>query len=883
MKRKLDSNDIPAPVDGLDSSSSRKKDIAFSDLGLNPLLLQAITKQNFKNPTLVQIEAIPLALAGRDLLVRAKTGSGKTAAYLLPILHSILKSKQNSSTQHVSSLILVPTRELAQQVFEAVESFSSFCTKDIRAVNLTEKVSQDVQRSILSDVPDIIVATPARAALNLNTEALSFDNLTHLVIDEADLVLSYGYDDDLKNISKSLPKNCQNFLVSATLTEEVDTLKGLFCRDPVILQLEEPEENGEGVTQYVVNCAEDEKFLLIYVIFKLRLIKGKCIVFVADIDRCYRLKLYLEQFGIRSCILNSELPVNSRIHVVEEFNKNVYDIIIASDEHEVLGDEEDSKPEPVTEGRTARAGKTGMAISFVIPSHEYKKHKPTSIESAEHDEKVLSKIKRQQAKAGKEIKPYNFDMKQIDAFRYRMGDALRAVTKIGIREARSREVREELIRSEKLKRHFEENPDDLKHLRHDGELRPARVQSHLKHVPDYLLPKDGKKGITNGDVGFIRILLWRQNNILQVPGSADIENSSFLVVILLDTTYLCSDTMSGNRTNAAKAKVVPNDTLKAGLSSSAEPITVIPNLPPSNGEQTAQNGNGNVDFTVKAGLARMLKGGVIMDVVNAEQARIAEEAGAVAVMALERVPADIRAEGGVARMSDPKMIKEIMASVTIPVMAKARIGHFVECQILQAIGVDYIDESEVLTPADHAHHVEKHAFKVPFVCGCRNLGEALRRISEGAAMIRTKGEAGTGDVVEAVRHMRTVNAEIAHASRMSDTELRVLAKDIQAPFELLKETAKLGRLPVVNFAAGGIATPADAALMMQLGCDGVFVGSGIFKSGDAAKRAKAIVQAVTHYNDPKILAEVSEDLGEAMVGINTGAMEPKEKMQGRGW
>jgi pyridoxal 5'-phosphate synthase pdxS subunit len=288
-------------------------------------------------------------------------------------------------------------------------------------------------------------------------------------------------------------------------------------------------------------------------------------------------------------------------------------------------------------------------------------------------------------------------------------------------------------------------------------------------------------------------------------------------------------------------------------------------------------------FTVKTGLARMLQGGVIMDVVNAEQARIAEEAGAVAVMALERVPADIRAQGGVARMSDPKMIREIMAAVTIPVMAKARIGHFVECQILEAIGVDYIDESEVLTPADHAHHVEKHPFKVPFVCGCRNLGEALRRISEGAAMIRTKGEAGTGDVVEAVRHIRAVNAEISHASKMSDAELRLLAKDIQAPFDLLKETAKLGRLPVVNFAAGGVATPADAALMMQLGCDGVFVGSGIFKSGDAAKRARAIVQAVTHFNDAKVLAEVSEDLGEAMVGINVAKMPEGEKMAGRGW
>ncbi|KAH6866600.1 uncharacterized protein J4E88_006585 [Alternaria novae-zelandiae] len=303
-------------------------------------------------------------------------------------------------------------------------------------------------------------------------------------------------------------------------------------------------------------------------------------------------------------------------------------------------------------------------------------------------------------------------------------------------------------------------------------------------------------------------------------------------------------------------------------------------LPTTNGHG-AQDGENN--FAVKAGLARMLKGGVIMDVVNAEQARIAEEAGASAVMALERVPADIRSQGGVARMSDPKMIKEIMDTVTIPVMAKARIGHFVECQILEALGVDYIDESEVLTPADAIHHVSKHPFRIPFVCGCRGLGEALRRISEGAAMIRTKGEAGTGDVIEAVRHMRTVNSEIARAKSMSDEELYSYAKELQVDYALLKETAKLGRLPVVNFAAGGVATPADAALMMQLGCDGVFVGSGIFKSGDAAKRAKAIVQAVTHYKDPKVLMEVSMDLGEAMVGINCGSMGEDEKLAKRGW
>ncbi|OTA63252.1 vitamin B6 biosynthesis protein [Hypoxylon sp. EC38] len=293
------------------------------------------------------------------------------------------------------------------------------------------------------------------------------------------------------------------------------------------------------------------------------------------------------------------------------------------------------------------------------------------------------------------------------------------------------------------------------------------------------------------------------------------------------------------------------------------------------------------DFIVKAGLAQMLKGGVIMDVTDAAQARIAEEAGACAVMALERVPADIRAEGGVARMSDPAKIKEIQDAVTIPVMAKARIGHFVECQILEALGVDYIDESEVLTPADDVYHVEKSGFKVPFVCGCRNLPEALRRIAEGAAMIRTKGEAGTGDVVEAVKHMRTVNRDIARAKATlqegGDLAIRALAREFECDAALLKQTAELGRLPVVNFAAGGVATPADAALMMQLGCDGVFVGSGIFKSGDAAKRAKAIVRATTHYQDPKVLAECSEGLGEAMVGISVSSMKPEQKMAGRGW
>ncbi len=288
-------------------------------------------------------------------------------------------------------------------------------------------------------------------------------------------------------------------------------------------------------------------------------------------------------------------------------------------------------------------------------------------------------------------------------------------------------------------------------------------------------------------------------------------------------------------------------------------------------------------FTLKAGLAQMLKGGVIMDVVTPEHAKIAEEAGAVAVMALERVPADIRAQGGVARMSDPELIMLIMDSVSIPVMAKCRIGHFVEAQILESIGIDYIDESEVLTPADEEHHIYKHNFKVPFVCGARNLGEALRRVGEGAAMIRTKGEAGTGDVVEAVRHARTVLDEIRRLQNMPDEEVMAEAKELGAPYELVLETRRLGRLPVVNFAAGGIATPADAALMMQLGVDGVFVGSGIFKSGDPARRAAAIVKATTFYNDPKILAEVSRDLGEPMVGRQVSAIPEAELIAGRGW
>ena len=302
-----------------------------------------------------------------------------------------------------------------------------------------------------------------------------------------------------------------------------------------------------------------------------------------------------------------------------------------------------------------------------------------------------------------------------------------------------------------------------------------------------------------------------------------------------------------------------------------------------------QDGNGSApesetgSWSVKSGLAQMLKGGVIMDVVTPDQAKIAEEAGACAVMALERVPADIRADGGVARMSDPEVIVRIMEAVTIPVMAKCRIGHLVEAQVLQALGVDYIDESEVLTPADERYHVHKHAFKVPFVCGCRDLGEALRRIGEGAAMIRTKGEAGTGNIVEAVRHMRNVWDGIRRLQTLPDDELMAEAKELGAPYDLVRQTRELGKLPVVNFAAGGVATPADAALMMQLGADGVFVGSGIYKSDDPAERAHAIVQAVTHYQDPKIIAEVSRGLGVPMRGIDMSEIPEEELLAKRGW
>ena len=320
-----------------------------------------------------------------------------------------------------------------------------------------------------------------------------------------------------------------------------------------------------------------------------------------------------------------------------------------------------------------------------------------------------------------------------------------------------------------------------------------------------------------------------------------------------------------------------------GSPSSEVSVSSVPSTAKPSAAEQAASANRTGTARVKRGMAEMLKGGVIMDVVTADQAKIAEDAGAVAVMALERVPADIRRDGGVARMSDPDMIDAIVAAVSIPVMAKVRIGHFVEAQVLQSLGVDYVDESEVLTPADEAHHIDKWAFTVPFVCGATNLGEALRRISEGAAMIRSKGEAGTGNIVEATRHMRQVRAEIGRLASLDEPELYGAAKELLAPVELVKEVAETGKLPVVLFTAGGIATPADAAMMMQLGAEGVFVGSGIFKSGNPAQRAEAIVKATTFYDDPDVIAKVSRGLGEAMVGINLDTLADSERFAGRGW
>ncbi|KAF2204023.1 DEAD-domain-containing protein [Delitschia confertaspora ATCC 74209] len=586
MKRKLNQNDIPEVVSAPETT--------FSNLGLDGRILRSIRDQKWTSPTGVQAKAIPFALEGKDILARSGTGTGKTAAYLLPILQKTLQRKQ----RQISTLILVPTKELALQVTKLAQALAIHCGEEIRVQNIAGKESDVVQRAKLADLPDIVVATPARASLNLNTGSLSLKDLAHLVIDEGDLVMGYGFEEDLDSISKSMPKGVQIFLMSATLNTDLQTLKGLFCRNPVILELDDLEKDAQQVKQYVIRCAEDEKFLLIYAMFLLKLIKGKTIIFVGDVDRSYRVKLFLEQFGIRSCVLNSELPLTSRLHIVEEFNKNIYEILIASDENEVLGteglkkkktsgeEEADAEEQPKEEaesrkkpkldgsaettakkpeaedaeapapskkmrktpqnqrdsgvsrgidflnvscvlnfdmptnyksyfhriGRTARAGKSGTAISLVIPKDKFKRHKPTTFLGCENDEGVLAKIEKHQ-KEGQKIENYGFDMKRLEPFRYRFADALRAVTRIAIREARIKELRQELLKSQKLSRYFEENPDALSHLRHDQNLNhPARIQQHLKHVPDYLLPGGSKKALTE-EIGFVGLEGGRENRI----------------------------------------------------------------------------------------------------------------------------------------------------------------------------------------------------------------------------------------------------------------------------------------------------------------------------------------------------------------------------------
>lgn len=540
------------------SSSYLDDETTWDSFNLDPRLLQAIDQLGFSNPTLIQSSAIPLALEEkRDIIAKASTGSGKTAAYCIPIVNNLLT---DDSSQGIKSIILVPTRELSNQVFQFVEKLLTFSTNKINVLNLSSSYSDQVLNSLLVNKPEIIISTPAKLIqiLEKNEKNIDLSTVKNLTIDEVDLVLSFGYLDDLKKLESYLPvkKNLQTFLMSATVNDDLDDLKQRYCTKPAILKLNEDSANQNNLVQYYAKTTEFDKFLLAYVIFKLNLIKGKTIAFVNNIDRGYRLKLFLEQFGIRCCILNSELPINSRLHIVEEFNKNVYHLLIATDETNELNEEQDdnedgdedtkdkgnaeTKPKkskkskfkqdkeygvsrgvdfrnvacvlnfdlPTSSkayihriGRTARAGKAGMALSFVLPLSEFGKHKTASLASAKKDEKVLGRIVKQQSKNGFEIKPYQFDMKQVEGFRYRADDAFRAVTQTAVREARVKELKNELINSEKLKRFFEENPQDLASLRHDKELHPARIQSQLKNVPQYLLPESARQDVKN--IGFV--------------------------------------------------------------------------------------------------------------------------------------------------------------------------------------------------------------------------------------------------------------------------------------------------------------------------------------------------------------------------------------------
>lgn len=542
--------------------------VNFESFKLDARLLQAIKGSGFTHPTLIQSHAIPLALEEkRDIIAKAATGSGKTLAYLIPVIQTILdykKARTNGDEPGTLGIIMVPTRELTQQVTAVLEKLIHYCSKDIKVLNLAADLSTSVLNTLLSENPEIIVGTPSKILniLERNTDTVGIDDLKFLVIDEVDLVLTFGYQDDLDKIAEYLPlkKNLQTFLMSATLSDDIQSLKQKYCRSPAIIKFNDDEINKDKtkLVQYYVRVGEFDKFLFCYVVFKLGLIKGKTLVFVNNIDRGYRLKLVLEQFGIKSCILNNELPANSRQHIVDQFNKNVYHLLIATDDADNIKEFDDEQKDdiqveekndetntvvaeestnsttgiksktknnykqdkeygvsrgvdfknvacvvnfdlPTTAkayvhrvGRTARAGKSGTAISFVVPLKEFGKHKPSMLPSAKKDEKILSRIIKQQSKLGLEIQPYSFDLKQVEGFRYRMEDGFRAVTQVAVREARIKELKEELLASEKLKRHFEENPIELKSLRHDKELHPARVQNHLKRIPEYLLPENAR-------------------------------------------------------------------------------------------------------------------------------------------------------------------------------------------------------------------------------------------------------------------------------------------------------------------------------------------------------------------------------------------------------
>lgn len=547
----------------LDDSTS------FEALQLDPRLLQAIHRNGYHHPTLIQSHAIPLALQQkRDIIAKAATGSGKTLAYLIPVIQTILDCKKDESSELGSNktlgIVLVPTKELASQVSTVLEQLTLYCSKDVKNLNASSDMSHAVLSSLLLESPEIIIATSAKllSLLETNINAISLENLKFLVIDEVDLVLSFGYQDDLTKISEFLPlqKSLQTFLMSATLNDDIQDLKKRFCRSPAILKFNDDQitKDDSKLLQYYVKTTEFDKFLLCYVIFKLGLIKGKSLIFVNNIDRGYRLKLVLEQFGIKSCILNSELPANSRQHIVDQFNKNVYQLLIATDDTEYIREEDEEEKEsevsedskevdgknnnkknkklqvkkdkeygvsrgvdfknvacvlnfdlPTTAksyvhrvGRTARAGKSGTAISFVVPLKEFGKHKPSMCPTAKRDEKILTRIIKQQSKLGLELQPYSFDNKQVEGFRYRLEDGFRAVTQVAVREARIKELKQELLASDKLKRHFEENPQELQSLRHDKELHPARVQQHLKRVPEYLLPDSVKQGKSK-KIGFV--------------------------------------------------------------------------------------------------------------------------------------------------------------------------------------------------------------------------------------------------------------------------------------------------------------------------------------------------------------------------------------------